>query len=336
MTTSDMTLGVVGLGLIGGSVARGWLERSDGAVVAWTRSAATRKRAADHGVTVAASIADVVDRAEVVVLATPLPALPDTLTEVAALIGDRADPPTITDVGSVKLPLHVLAGEVLSDPSIFVPGHPMAGTEHAGWEHADPDLFATRRWALVVDEPVAMRRWFGVLGVALTLGSAVVPVSAADHDRAVALISHLPHLLAAGLRSLLDAEPDALTATLVAGSFSGATRVTEGSGRTLGAEMAWANRREALTRLDQFMAELARQRAALERCDPEALTGLFPSAALRTGDRSTEPSRLVATRADLLSLGRRGGAVVGPEEAGTVAVRERWSSQGDPPGGNQP
>jgi len=327
VTTDDITLGVVGLGLIGGSVARGWLERTGRGVVAWTRSPATRAQAAAQGVTIASSVADVIDRSDVVILATPLAALGDTLAEAAAAGRSRSEPPTLTDVGSVKAPLHDLARRVLPDPSIFVPGHPMAGTEHAGWLSADPDLFRDRKWALVVDAPVDLRRWSAVSDVALTLGSSVVPVAATDHDRAVALVSHLPHLIAAALRSLLATEPTSLGASLVAGSFSGATRVTSGAGRALGAEMAWTNRREAVTRIDQLVAELGRQRSALESGDPQTLARLFPTDALDPGHDRPDPTSLAVTRSGLLALGRRGGLVVGHEGSGRVTVRDPGSGR---------
>lgn len=309
------TVGVVGLGLIGGSIARAWVEEAGGEAVAWTRSADTRARAAEQGIGVAASISEVVERADVVFLCTPLPVLADSMAEVASALAGRSGPPTITDVGSVKAPIHDLACRVLPDPSIFVPGHPMAGTERAGWASADPDLFRAANWALVVDEPVAMAHWLAVLDVALAIGAAVVPVGASEHDQAVALTSHLPHLLAAGLRSLLDAEPSPLAAALVGGSFRSATRVTEGSGRDLGAEMAWANRAAAVDRIDQVIVELRRQREALLGQGPGAIAALFPDAA---SDAEAPAAKLVTVspdRHELLALGRRGGLVVGVDEA---------------------
>ncbi|MEJ7583496.1 MAG: prephenate dehydrogenase dimerization domain-containing protein [Acidimicrobiales bacterium] len=170
----------------------------------------------------------------------------------------------------------------------------------------------------MVDEPVAIEHWLCVAEVALRLGSVVLPVAAVEHDRAVALTSHLPHLVAAGLQAMLDAEPTRLTATLVAGSFSSATRVVRGAGRLLGAEMAWANRRATVARIEQLVDELGRQRALLLAAEPEPIDELFGG----DGADATrgEDGPVAATRPELLALGRRGGLVTGIDVAsGTVA-----------------
>jgi len=311
--TAGPTLGVIGLGLIGGSIAQGWRAEEAGDVVAWTRSPDTRAEAAERGIHMVGSVAEVVGGADVVVLATPLPVLPETLAQVADVVGSGPEPPTITDVGSVKGPLHDLARRLLPDPAVFVPGHPLAGLEHAGWGSADPSLFRTRVWALAADHPVSMERWLLVAGVALRLGSVVVPVAADEHDRAVALTSHLPHLVAAGLRTMIEAEPSALTATLVGGSFASATRVVQGSGRLLGAEMAWANRDATVQRIEQLTDELGRQRAMLTADTPESIVGLFSGWEVASGG---SPATVSATREELLGLGRRGGVVTGVDAGG--------------------
>src|SRR5690349_19281248 len=122
------SVGVIGLGHIGGSLAL-----AVHGCVAWTRSPETRAAAATAGIDVRDSLAEVVEAVDVVVLAPPLPALADVLDQVAAVVNGGDCSPTITDVGSVKAPIAAHAAEVLDDPSTFVPGHPLAGTERTGW-----------------------------------------------------------------------------------------------------------------------------------------------------------------------------------------------------------
>ncbi len=324
MTGTGRTVGVVGLGLVGGSLAQALLAR-DVQVVATTRSPATRADAADAGITVVDDVAAVVGEADLVVLATPLPVLEAHLGEVAAVRPADGSGPTVTDVGSVKAPL-AAAARRLADPGAVVPGHPMAGTERVGWAAADPRLFEGRRWALVVEEPVDLSRWADVAALATAVGSEVVPVEAGAHDAAVALVSHLPYVLAATAAALLDADPDTgLARSLAAGSFADLTRVAGGH-PSLGAEMATANAAALAPRLEATAARLQALAATLAAAsagsgDPSGSpTAAEVAAAFAAGhagrsalDRagSARPDRTTARldRAGLVALGRRGGTV---------------------------
>ncbi|MBI2710544.1 MAG: prephenate dehydrogenase/arogenate dehydrogenase family protein [Actinobacteria bacterium] len=323
------TLGLVGLGLIGGSVARRW-RAEGGEVVGYARSTATRAGAGRAGVWLADSVAEVVGAADIVVLAVPLPALAEVLDQVALAVSELDDTPTITDVGSVKGPIALRARRVLPQPSVFVPGHPMAGTEDAGWEASDEALFEATTWALAVDEPVDLDRWVAVARLVLALGARVVPVAVHDHDEAVALTSHLPHVFAAELAGRVAGEP--LAAALAGGSFRDATRVVRGTASGLGAELVWANRGDVAERLDGLVADLAGLRDALRADDEGAVRALFAAPAGAGVDASgvdasgvdatgvdatgveaseLEPVELPLERGALLALGRRGGRVVG-------------------------
>src|SRR4051812_23717262 len=178
----DPVVGVLGLGHIGGSLALA----APGRCVAWSRSAETRDAARAAGVDVLDSVADVVGAADLVVLAAALPALPAVLDEVAAAVAELDVAPTITDVGSVKAPIAAHAAAVLPDPSTFVPGHPLAGTGRSGWWGADAGLFAGTTWALSIDEPVDLDRWWQLAAWLCDLGVEVVPVGNDEHDRVLA------------------------------------------------------------------------------------------------------------------------------------------------------
>lgn len=313
MTGTGRTVGIVGLGLIGGSLAQALVARGV-AVVATTRAASTRRAAAEAGVAVVEEVAEVVGEADLVVLATPLSAMADHLARVGAALPEGPQAPTVTDVGSVKGPLAV-SSLSLGDPSVFVGGHPMAGTEAVGWPAADPHLFEGRRWAVAVDPPVALGRWAEVADLAIAAGSEVVPVEAAAHDQAVALVSHLPYAVAAlAAGRLVDDGVAGLARSLAAGSFGDLTRVAGGH-PSLGAEMATANAPALRPQLEALADDLRALAAALDaRADDVA--AVFASG--RAGRDALDEARravLVPTeasmgRTDLVALGRRGGRVV--------------------------
>lgn len=324
MSGTGRTVGVVGLGLVGGSLAQALLAR-DVQVVATTRDPATRADAADAGVTVVDEVDAVVGEADLVVLAVPVPVLDAHLARAGAALAGRGVGPTITDVGSVKVPVAAAAARSLPDASTFVPGHPMAGTEHAGWGAADPRLFEGRRWALAVDAPVDLGRWSDVAALAVAVGAEVVPVEAAAHDEAVALVSHLPYALAATAAAMLADDPDAdLAAALAAGSFADLTRVAGGH-PTLGRDMATANAVALAARLDDAAARLHALARALADGDAPADEAF---AAGRRGravlDDATSPAPPPAParldRAGLVSLGRRGGRVLAAHPPGLGAT----------------
>jgi prephenate dehydrogenase len=183
--------------------------------------------------------------------------------------------------------------------SRFVGGHPMCGTERSGHAAVDPALFTGARWAVCLEEDTELPRWLRVAEVALAVGAQVVPVTAAEHDDAVAAISHVPHLLAAALAAAAeDAGPLALG--LAAGSFASGTRVMRSDPAFVTAivEGNAVPTAEALTRV----------LAHLERPWPALVATGHAVATRETGRREV---RVPLERAALLAVGRAGGAVTG-------------------------
>ncbi|NEK84325.1 prephenate dehydrogenase/arogenate dehydrogenase family protein [Blastococcus saxobsidens] len=276
-------VGVVGLGQLGGSLAAA-LVAAGREVGGWDVDPAAREAAAARGVRITQEFTGVV------VLAVPLPAM------TTALEGLAIDPAaTVTDLGSVKVPVLETLGAAFGGR--FVGGHPMCGTERSGHAATDPALFAGARWALCLEPGTELPRWLRVAEIALAVGAEVVPVTAAEHDDAVAAISHVPHLLAAALAAAAaDAGPLALA--LAAGSFRDGTRVI-GSDPAFVTAMVEGNAAPTA-------AALARVRAELDRPWPE-LVATGNAVARRAADRRTV--RVPLERAALLALGRAGGAV---------------------------
>jgi len=212
---------VIGLGLIGGSVALRCVKRGLN-VIGYDAAASTRSAAQPY-FPVAPSLAAAVQAADIVVLAVPLVAMSDTIVAMAPHLKPSA---TITDVGSIKSPVRdAVAAAGLSE--YYVGGHPMAGNEHSGFTAADPDLLVGAPWALT--RPAAEQgsrynevyRW-----VTDTFDANIVELTDAEHDQAQALISGLPHVFAVELLNQLADSPVQKTAqNLAAGSFKDGTRV---------------------------------------------------------------------------------------------------------------
>lgn len=222
------TVGVVGLGLVGGSLARLLAARGVD-VVATDTDAGTRADARAVGLRVADDLASLcAEGLDVVVLAVPLRAVRATAVELAPLLGGDA---TLTDVGSVKGPVRaavVAAG--LGDR--YVGAHPMAGTEQSGFGASDASLLDGAPWAVTVAEPAAAapdepRRLAQVLRLATgPLAGTAAVVTDDRHDEAAALVSHVPHVLATQLLNAVAGAPVRdLALGLAAGSFRDGTRV---------------------------------------------------------------------------------------------------------------
>lgn len=224
------SVGIVGLGLIGGSLARA-LQAAGVPVVATDPASAQEARA--EGLTVADDIAGLaVQRPDVVVLAAPLRAMRTVAAELAeALAGEPGWDPTVTDVGSVKGPVREAVVEAgLGDR--YVGAHPMSGTERSGFEASSAELMQGISWAVTVAGSTG-RHTAGPERLELVLGLVTGPLGGTAavltdelHDEAVALVSHVPHVLANQLLGAVAGAPVRdLALGLAAGSFRDGTRV---------------------------------------------------------------------------------------------------------------
>ena len=298
-----MDVAVIGLGLIGGSLVRA-LAAAGHRVTGFDADPGTRAAARAAGFAVAGSAREAAGAAELVALAVPLPVLPAVLDELAGHAG------LLTDVTSVKGPVRALV-EKRGLPR-FVGGHPMAGKETSGFAAADPRLFEGCVWVLCLEpHGTGLADWLTLAAMCTSIGARVVPSTAAEHDRAVAEVSHVPHLLAAALALQLAGNPAA--ATLAAGSFRDGTRVAA-TRAELTAAMCGGNAVEVGHALDRVIGELGRMRDRLDAPDPiGALTPVLAEAAtLRRGWPPGPAGEVVEMPAEiepLLALGRAGGWV---------------------------
>lgn len=306
-----MRIAVIGLGLIGGSLLRA-LGAAGHEVVGYDAAPATCALAREAGFRVAGSVAEAAAAGDVTVLAVPLPVLPRVVAELAGYDG------LVTDVTSVKGPVRDLLRGFR-----FVGGHPMAGKETSGFAASDGGLFDGCAWVLCLEPgETALDDWLLLARLFTGMGARVVPVTAAEHDTAVARISHVPHLFASVLAAQVSADP--LAGALAAGSFRDGTRVAA-TRAELTAAMCGGNRDAVRDELRRLIGELETMAAALEA--PDAIGALVPH--LRAGEvaRAGWPATTQSARpgtpdtSSLLDLGRSGGWVTSVRDGEVVTIR---------------
>lgn len=266
---------VVGTGLVGGSVAYG-LRAAGLRVRGVDADAANAKAALDLGAVdeTAPTVADAVSGASLVVVATPVGEILATIAEVADAAPAGC---VVTDVGSTKSAIVAEADRLLGTDRPFVGGHPMAGTEGEGIASARPDLFGDALWILTptdATDPAAYRR---INALVTELGARTLALDPVEHDRLVALVSHLPYAVATALMVLAGREGDERVFRAAAGSFRDVTR-TAGSNPRVWRDIFATNRDAVLRELDTFGATLGAIRDAVAGSRWDELDGIIEQA----------------------------------------------------------
>ena len=260
-----MRIAIVGVGLIGGSIGLAAHGRLGATVSGWSRSRSTLERALALSAIdrAGASLADAVRDAEAVFVCAPVGVLPEVVGEVLACAPEDC---VVTDAGSTKRSVV----EAIDD-SRFVGGHPLAGAETAGVEHARADLFHDATWYLT-PKPASSGVLFERLHRLIRdLGARPATIDAATHDTMLAAVSHLPHVFANVLvaQAATALGDERLPAT--GPSFRDATRVA-GANSAIWTDIYLANRDALVDQVDGAIARLEGVRAALAAADPDAVT----------------------------------------------------------------
>jgi len=201
-----MRIGVVGLGLIGGSIFKNLLEGKKYDVVGISRSVDEFNVTKDY---------NNLKGCDVVFVCTPMNVTLDILDKLEEYLDEKT---IVTDVCSLK--------EFVSKKNYkykFIPSHPMAGTEHQGWEYAFPDLFEGATWAVTPKDDTDMKDFEVLKSVIEELGAKTILTTPKEHDRAVALISHAPMVIAQALCK--NIENNELAQTLASSGFRDTTRL---------------------------------------------------------------------------------------------------------------
>ncbi|MEE4146451.1 MAG: prephenate dehydrogenase/arogenate dehydrogenase family protein [Halieaceae bacterium] len=278
------TVVILGLGLIGGSLARalrqsGFSKR----FVGWGHREPSLRRGVELGVIddFTLDLDAAMAQADILVLCTPTLIAADMLGDILPRLQRGGRCPVITDVASVKGNLRDAAVRAVGAmPPQLVLAHPIAGSERSGVEASDADLFVNHRVILTPEEgndPAAVEL---VRAMWASTGAEVVDLGVAEHDAVLAATSHLPHVLAYALVDALAQSPASSDIfRFAAGGFRDFTRIAS-SDPAMWRDIAIANKAALLESIDLFSEHLGRLRRAVQDGDGEQLFGTFSRAKL--------------------------------------------------------
>jgi len=264
---------VIGMGLLGGSVALA-ISRSLPAVtvVGYTHRATTRRRA--RRLAVANKIVDDIRRsvadADLVIVATPI----GTFEQIFSEIADALPPGSIvTDIGSTKALPHRWANKMLPKTIHYVGSHPIAGSEQRGIEFARADLFDQATCILTTTKETNRQAVQILKRFWTALGCSVKIMSPAEHDRILANISHLPHVTAVALVNANKSEE----LKLAGKGFLDTSRIASGP-PNIWADVLLTNSANTIRSIDKIIAELCKLRTAIKGQDKERIKKLLEAA----------------------------------------------------------
>ena len=269
-----MIIGIVGLGLIGGSLALD-LKKQGHHVLGVSHRDSTTQRAISLGIVSQASVnMSLLSDAEVVFICTPLGFIIPTLEQLIAHLPSSC---VITDVGSVKTPIVKGISPVWEN---FVGGHPMAGSNDSGIEAARKNLFSDKPYVLTPINTTPTTAITVIENLISQLGVNIHYCSPEEHDRAVSLISHLPVMTSASLIAACEKEPDSqvrqLAQKFASSGFRDTSRVGGGNPE-LGVMMAKYNREALLMSLQKYRSNLDELVKLIEREDWTSLEQILHS-----------------------------------------------------------
>ena len=267
-------LAVIGVGLIGGSLALGLKKaRAVSHVVGVGRNAANLKVAMERGIldSIAPDAATAARDADLVLVAAPVGQYPEIFSALSQTTT------LITDAGSTKRDVIAAARKALGrNIARFVPGHPIAGAEKSGAAAANAELFRGRRVVLTPLEENSAADILAVEQAWSACGARVSRMQADEHDSVLAAVSHLPHLLAFALvHEVADRKNSAELFSFAAGGFRDFTRIAS-SHPEMWRDICVANRDRLLEEVSRFARKLEQVKALLDR--PADLEKLFAEA----------------------------------------------------------
>jgi len=269
-------MAVVGVGLIGGSLARVLREQGEvGEIVGVGRTEQNLIRAVELGVIdrYSQDPCEGVRGADLVFLSTPVRSIAAVLERIAPFLSPGC---IVTDGGSVKEPVVAACEPLMPTGTHFVGGHPIAGTERSGVDASLVTLFRGKRCIVTPTPRTDGRALETVVRMWRSAGSEVIRMDAHKHDRIVAAISHLPHMVAYSLVNAVDGYErlDESILSYSAGGFRDFTRIAS-SDPAMWRDIALMNRSALLEMMDFFTGYFGRLRSLVESCDAEGLERFF-------------------------------------------------------------
>ena len=267
--SQKFSVGIVGLGLIGGSIAKRLAATGSCKVYAYNRHQTMYKEARALGITCVESVAELASmQPNVLILCNSLASMPEVLGEISRGINKQRT--TLTDVGSVKgLVREQVKAAGLGD--CYIGAHPMAGSDFTGWQASSAQLLDGALWAVSVDENSDFWRFLAVLRVIVALcGNRALVLNDSIHDASAALISHMPHVVSTALANVLcGSENRNVALQMSAGSWRDMTRVALTDPNRTRAMVA-ENRRNVADLLGSVIEELSFAKKMLEGSDGDS------------------------------------------------------------------
>lgn len=276
---SSTKIGIVGLGLIGGSIAKSLSQKPEKyTIVVYDRCQESLKKAIDDNV---ASIAlhnlTQLKDCDIIFLCTPIKSSILYLQELAPLLTKDI---IVTDVCSTKSEI-VEAAKVYEDYLTFIAGHPMAGSEKSGFESSTVHLFENAYYILSPMPDTCMTKTATLIDIIYDLGAIPVIMSPKEHDFVTGCISHLPHILASTLVNLTQKVDtvDNKMITLAAGGFKDITRIAS-SNPSMWQQICLSNKDEILILIKKYIEDLEEIAKLLETKNESEILDFFQNAKL--------------------------------------------------------
>ena len=267
-----MKISVIGLGLIGGSIAKGLKQNHE--VFVFDPDQNTLNEAKKENFKILSNIDEAISLSELIIVAAPTRNSEEILKDLA----NKKYKNIVTDICSVKAPL-LDAAQGLN----YVGTHPMAGSTKAGFINANSEIFKNAPWALSVTKDTTNEAILAIIKIISELNAFVVPVDPSEHDESVVLSSHLAHVVASAYaKSVGESEFAQLAQLLAGGSFRDLTRVTTSPAERT-AEIVWPNRKSLSKVVENLSENLAKLQNLLDQGSQADIEEFLQSASsLRT------------------------------------------------------
>lgn len=271
----NITIGFIGLGLIGGSIAKS-LKKADSSIqiIAYNRSRQPLINAHEEGIVdeIAYEIDDTFMKCDVVILCTPVEYISMYLEKISEHIKEDC---ILTDVGSVKGYIHKTVSELHLDKN-FIGGHPMAGSEKTGYDASSDILLQNAYYAITPTNETCQDSIDLLISLVRMTGAIPIVCKPDIHDYAVAGISHVPHLIASGLVNMVhdNDTDDELMKTLAAGGFKDITRIASSSAE-MWSQICYTNKEQISLVLDKYIKYLTETKNMIDSGDREGIFKMF-------------------------------------------------------------
>lgn len=272
---NDHVFGFIGLGLIGGSIARG-IKRAqpDAQIMAYMRTRSKLEQAKKDGIIdiILDRIDNTLHKCDIIFLCTPVEYNAQYLEQIRPFMKPGA---LLTDVGSTKTNIHTIVSKMDME-GIFIGGHPMAGSEKTGYENSSDHLLENAYYIITPTTLSYQTDIDRMVTIAKQIGSIPIVLDYREHDRVVAAISHLPHLIASSLVNLIkDSDSDTgMMKQLAAGGFKDITRIASSS-PVMWEQICMTNTENLVQMMEAYIASLQDILHSLRTQNAQGIYDLF-------------------------------------------------------------